>query len=201
MDEKGIKNFLKYAFQVNSLDELVQERNNKLKFLVNQNTNLISESRELQNKIKQLKNIYKKNQSEEDSLDYIIKSKSTYLDTLENSIDNLTNGEDYQKILEITQQKVTSILNSKEDLLMASIVTTLYVLRNNPDKTRLIIDLEDYDSETSITNNSGNFLNDLSFKKYIKTHYEPILDIANSLYEKILNVVQDDVLFSSPKIE
>jgi hypothetical protein len=201
MDEKGIKNFLKYAFQLNSLDELVQERNNKLKFLVNQNTNLISESRELQNKIKQLKNIYKKNQSEEDSLDYIIKSKSTYLDTLENSIDNLTNGEDYQKILEITQQKVTSILNSKEDLLMASIVTTLYVLRNNPDKTRLIIDLEDYDSETSITNNSGNFLNDLSFKKYIKTHYEPILDITNSLYEKILNVVQDDVLFSSPKIE
>lgn len=49
------------------------------------------------------------------------------------------------------------------------------------------------------TTNSKDFLKDSSFKKYIKTHYKPILDIANILYEKILKQVQNDILFSSQK--
>ena len=52
----------------------------------------------------------------------------------------------------------------------------------------------------SITTNSEDFLKDSSFKKYIKTHYKPILDIADILYEKILKQVQNDIIFSSPKI-
>ena len=41
----------------------------------------------------------------------------------------------------------------------------------------------------SITTNSEDFLKDSNFKKYIKTHYKPILDIVDTLYEKILKQV------------
>jgi len=200
LDEKNVRTIIIYAFQLQSLDELVQERKDELKFLVNQNNTLNSKIKELEVKLKQLNNIYIRNQSEVDRLNNVIKSKSTYLNTLENSINDLINGEDYPGILEIVQQKVTSILNSKENLLIASIVTVLYILRNHPNKAILIIDPEYYDYEMCITTNSEDFLKDSSFKKYIKTHYKPILDIANILYEKILKQVQNDILFSSPKI-
>jgi hypothetical protein len=38
------------------------------------------------------------------------------LNRLKNSINDLINGEDYPKILEVVQQKVNSIQNSKEEL-------------------------------------------------------------------------------------
>ena len=73
MDEKDIRTIIIYAFQLQSLEKLVQERKDKLKFLVNQNKTLISK-----------KKIYKTNQnnqiifiietqSEVDRLNYIIK--------------------------------------------------------------------------------------------------------------------------------
>jgi hypothetical protein len=105
LSEKDIRTIIIYAFQLQSLDELVQGRKDELKFLVNQNKTLISKIKELEDKSKQFKNIYNKNHFEVDRLDHTIKIKYTYLNTLENSINDLKNGDGFSKILEITHQK------------------------------------------------------------------------------------------------
>ena len=63
MDEKNIRTIVIYVSQLQSLDELVQERNDELKFLVNQNNTLNSKIKELEVKSKQLNKIYNRNQS------------------------------------------------------------------------------------------------------------------------------------------
>lgn len=200
MDEKDLRIILQNASQLRILGESIQLKNNKLKELTNQINFLYPELDELQNKILQYKNDQKQYQDKIDRLTHTIKIRNNELRIIKNSMDNLKNGKDYSKIEEIIQTNVISILNSKEDLLIASLATVLHVLRNYPDKTTLIIDPNHLDYQASITSNSANFLNDTSFKKYIKTHYECILDIANIFYEKIIKIIQKEVLISSSKI-
>ncbi len=180
----------------------IQLKNNKIKDLTNRINFLYPELDELQNKLLQYKNDQKQYQDKMDKLTHTIKIRNNELRIIKNSMENLKNGKDYSKIEEIIQTNVISILNSKEDLLIASLATVLHVLRNYHDKTILIIvpNHLDYQCQASITSNSANFLNDTSFKKYIKTHYECILDIANIFYEKIIKIIQKEVLISSSKI-
>jgi hypothetical protein len=200
IDEKGLRIILQNAAQLKFLGELVHLKNNKLKELTNQINVVYSELDESQNKLLESKNYQKQYQNKIDRLTRTIKMRNNELKIIKNSIDDSKNDKDYSKIIEIIQENVISILNSKEDLIIAALTSVLYVLRNNPDKSILIIDPNHLDYQAKITSNSANFLNDIPFKKYIKTHYECIIDIANIFYEKIIKIIKKEVLFSSSKI-
>ena len=200
IDEKGLRIILQNAAQLKFLGELVHLKNNNLKELTNQINVVYSELDESQNKLLESKNYQKQYQDKIDRLTRTIKMRNNELKIIKNSIDDLKNDKDYSKIIEIIQENVISILNSKEDLIIAALTSVLYVWRNNPDKSILTIDPNHLDYQAKITSNSANFLNDIPFKKYIKTHYECIIDIANIFYEKIIKIIKKEVRFSSSKI-
>jgi hypothetical protein len=73
---------------------------------------------------------------------------------------------------------------------VASVATVLIALRKDPKKSELITGFNYYEGDID---NSEDFLNDVSLNNYIQTHYEPILDTADMLYNKILKIVQNNI--------
>ncbi len=187
---------MEHSDQLLSLDELVQERAKTFELSVHKNRALIAENKELQNKIEQSKNIIQQYQSKLGRLTDSTKTKSAQLQTMEKDIGDLNDGEDCSEIREIAEQRAASILNSRQDLLVASVATVIIALRNDPKKSELITGFNCYEGDID---NSEDFLNDVSLKNYIQTHYEPIFDTAEMLFNKILKIVQNRISRSLPK--
>ena len=198
IDEKGISKILQYSDQLLSLDELVQTRVKTIESSVDKNRDLIAKNKELQNKIEQSINIIQLYQSKLGRLTNSIKIKSAQLQMMEKDVGDLNDGEDYSKFREIAEQRAASILNSNQDLLVASVATVLVALRKDPKKSELITGFNYYEGDID---NSEDFLNDVSLNNYIQTHYEPILDTADMLYNKILKIVQNNISRSLPKTQ
>jgi hypothetical protein len=194
--EKNLLKILEHSDQLLALDELVQERVKRIESSVDEKRDLIAKNKELQNKIEQSKNIIQQCQSKLGRLTDSIKTKSAQLQTIEKNIGDLNDGEDYSNIRETAEQRAASILNSRQDLLMASVATVLIALREDPKKSELITGFNYYEGDID---NSEDFLNDVSFMNYIQTHYEPIFDTAEMLFNKILKIVQNRISRSLPK--
>ena len=195
--EKNLLIILENSDKLLALDELVQDRVKTTESYVDKNRALIGKNKELQNKIEQSKNTVQQYKSKLGSLTDSIKIKSAQLQMMDKEIGgDLNKGEDYSKIGEHAEQRAASILNSKQDLLVASVVTVLIALREDPKKSELITSFNFYGRDID---NSEDFLNDVSIKNYIQTHYEPILDTADMLHNKILKIVQNHISRSLPK--
>ena len=134
IDEKGISKILQYSDQLLSLDELVQTRVKTIDSSVDKNRDLIAKNKELQNKIEQSINTIQLYQSKLGRLTNSIKIKSAQLLMMEKDVGDLNDGEDYSKFREIAEQRAASILNSNQDLLVASVATVLVALRKDPKK-------------------------------------------------------------------
>jgi transposase len=196
MDEKDISKTLQYSGQLLFLDELVQRRVNTVKSSVDENRYLIAKNKELQNEIEQSKNIIQQSQSKIASLTDSIKIKSARLQTIEKDIGDSNDGEGYSKIWQVAEHGASSILNSKQDLLVAAVVAVLIALREDPKKSELITGFKFYESDMD---NSEDFLNDVSLRNYIGTHYGLIFDTAEMLFNKILKIMQNRISRSLPK--
>jgi transcriptional regulator with XRE-family HTH domain len=98
MDEKDISKTLQYSEQLLFLDELVQRRVKTVKSSVDENRYLIAKNKELQNEIKQSKNIIQQSQSKLARLTNSIRIRSAQLQTMEKDIGDFNDGEGYSKI-------------------------------------------------------------------------------------------------------
>jgi hypothetical protein len=114
------------------------------------------------------------------------------LKTTEDLIDGLKNSKDYSKINEIAERKVTSILNSKNDLIMACIVTSLLAIRNDPNKDSLIHYFDYYH------NPKNHFSETNNVESYIQTNHAQLLEIIGMFHGKILEIVQNQIFPSLP---
>jgi hypothetical protein len=105
----------------------------------------------------------------------------------------LTDGEDYLKINEIIENKVTSFLNHKNNLIMACIVTALLAIRNDPNKNMLIQFFDYYHNPVNDFSDTNNV------ERYIQTNHPQLLEIISMFQDKILKTVQSQVFPSLPK--
>ena len=190
---------MQYSEQLLFLDELVQSRVNTVKSSVEKNRYLIAKDKELQNEIERSKNIIQQCQSKIARLTNSIRIRSAQLQTMEKDIGDLNDGEGYSKIGEDAEQRAAaSILNNRQDLLVAAVAAVLMALRKDPKKSELITGFDFYEGDTD---NSEGSVDDALIKNYIQTHYEQILDTADMLYDKILKRVQNHTSRSSQKTQ
>jgi ribosomal protein S8E len=151
----------------------------------------------LQNQISAAKDSLKYCQS---TLDEKIRNISLHkkLAQLEN-IKN--NNKDYQKIEQVAEQKANDILNNRNAVVLAAVISVLEALRNRPDKQQLLI----YDTFYPLNNNNGaadilakmmsssaanpeNYLS-MSF------HHKEIRKIAGEIYDELLKVAVNNTLY------
>ena len=142
---------------------------------------------------KSLENLSEEYQSKADELRQKTKIESARLKIAENSIADFKTSEDYLKINEIIENKVTSLLNPQHNLIMACIVTALLVIRNDPDKDILIHYFDYY-------NNPRNHFSDTNnVESYIQTNHTQLLEIVSMFRDKILKAVHNQIFHSLPK--
>lgn len=121
------------------------------------------------------------------------------MENIENTIDSLIEGDErYLKIKKVVKDKVEDILNNRQDLLLASIVTVLLAIRGEPNKGMLIDYFGDYgygyDDEDNF-NNANNIENSPHpITRYIQTYHKPILEITGMLHNKVLKIIQNQIL-------
>ena len=168
MDEKDISKTLQYSEQMLFLDELVQSRVNTVKSSVEKNRYLIAKDKEMQNEIERSKNIIQQCQSKIARLTNSIRIRSAQLQTMEKDIGDLNDGEGYSKIGEDAEQRAAaSILNNRQDLLVAAVAAVLMALRKDPKKSELITGFDFYEGDMD---NSEGSVDDALIKNYIQTH-------------------------------
>ncbi len=118
---------------------------------------------------------------------------------MEKDIGDLNDGEGYSNIGEVAEQRaVASILNNRQDLLVAAVAAVLMALRKDSKKSELITGFDFYEGDMD---NSEGSVDDALIKNYIQTHYKQILDTAGMLYDKILKRVQNHTSRSSQKTQ
>jgi hypothetical protein len=122
------------------------------------------------------------------------------LKDLKKSVDNLLSSKDYLKIKNLIIQTATSVIDSRQDIMAAAIVTAIQGIQSDPKKGFLI----SYLGSSFVDNidygfgNSNKISYHLDLKKvedYLITHHAPILDLTNMLYDRILNIVRYNMFF------
>lgn len=192
----SLRNLLKYADQLQFLNGLIDVESKNYRVLDNKNKALISDIQTLQNKLKNLNATYIQKQYELKQLTEDIKNKYSSYESIQKTLENLLNNNDYSTAIQIIDQKVHSILANKKELLIATIVTVIHALRTNPNLSQLIIDQDNQKYEYKIISNPEDFLNDAYLKNYITINYRDILDIIDIFYNIILKAAEKYV-FSS----
>jgi hypothetical protein len=195
VNEHDIRHIIQYGDQLQFLDYLVKDQAKKAEELVKQVKNLKFEINKLQHRIKFQKNECQQYQSTKDKISHELHAKSEFLKATEDSIHRLTSGKKYTKIKETTKQTATSILDNKNELLLAAIVTVSIALRNDPKKSALITSFSHVDSadEFQLTNPNSwmDPVNDPYFRDCVKTHYKSVLQTSDLLYDRILDIIQN----------
>ena len=154
--------------------------------------NYLDNSRELQES-KILDDYLEEHQLELDELENEINSKSKYLASTEARIEDLTNGEGYLKINEIIENKVTSLLSHKNNLIMACTVAAPLAIRNDPNENMLIHHFDYYHNPVHDFSDTNNV------ERYIQTNHMVLLEIISMFQDKVLKTVQYQVFPSLPK--
>jgi predicted transcriptional regulator len=191
--EKDILELLRHSNQLPSLDRVVDTRLRERKLLEHQIQNISQRFYELQEKTKILDDYLEEHQLESDELENEINSKLKYLASTEARIEDLINGEDHLKINEIIENEVTSLLNNKNILIIACIVTALLAIRNDPNKEVLIHYFDYYHNPKNHFSDTNNVEN------YIQTNHTQLLEIIDMFHDKVLKFVRNQIFPSLPK--
>src|SRR2546423_291200 len=177
--------------------QLVVEEINSLEYKKNSLRAVLSA---LQNQISKTRESLKIYQSALDDKIQNIADSHKKLAQLE-SIKN--NNKNYQKIERVAEQKANDILSNKKAVILAAVIAVLGAIRNHPDKQQLLI----YDSFYPSNNNStadifvkmmssSSTANQESYPPMPFYHKE-ILNIAEGLYDHLLNAVIDNTIYLS----
>ncbi len=102
-------------------------------------------------------------------------------------------------IKDIIRQKTESILTNQRSLLLASIVTVIQAIKNDPHKDILIRSFG-YDGtpdDFCDINNLEYPLNNEKFSKYMDTYHDMLMDMATTLFNKIIKEVENQILHTN----
>jgi hypothetical protein len=129
-----------------------------------------------------------------------INKKQTSLKDLKESVDNLLSSKDCLKIKNLIIQTATSVLDSRQDIMTAAIVTAIQGIQSDPKKGFLISYLgnnfvDDIDYSFGNSNKISYHLDLKKIEDYLIIHHAPILDLTNMLYDRILNIVRYNMFF------
>jgi hypothetical protein len=113
------------------------------------------------------------------------------------------NSKNYQKIESVAEQKANDILSNKKAIVLAAVIAVLGAIRDHPDKQQLLI----YDSFYPLNNNdmadifttmmsSSSTANQESYPP-VSFHHKEILNIAEGLYDQLLKVAVNDMIYPS----
>jgi len=116
------------------------------------------------------------------------------------SLDDILISEDFSRVENLIKQAVTTFLDGKKDMLIASIVTVIQGMRVDPNKGFLISYLDNnlvdnIDNGLRNLNKLGYLLDIEKVEDYLNANHAPILDLANVLYDRILKIVQYRIFF------
>jgi hypothetical protein len=135
-----------------------------------------------------------------DGLNQKIRIQSSYLTVTQNSINNMLNGEKYLKINDVVGQKVTEILKSKGDLLIASFVAAIIAISTHRDKEVLMHYFghcynngDDFDDKNKLE------LSLESLERYIRLNHSPLIEITDLLCKTLVKVAQNRIFPPLPK--
>jgi hypothetical protein len=129
-----------------------------------------------------------------------INIKKTISRVLEESLDDLLSSEDYSKVKNLILQTASSILDSRKDVLIASVVTVIQAIKVDPNKEFLIRYVENNlidnnDVEFDNLNNSDYHLYVKKMIDYLATYHQTLVDLSDMLYDRILDIIQNQILY------
>ena len=125
-----------------------------------------------------------------------INIKQIKLGLLEESLDDLISSEDFLKIKNHIMQTAISMLDDKNDLLVASVVTVIQAIKLDPNKGFLISGLYNHtDNSNNEFDNSDYQMTIKEVKDYLTTNNTTFIDLLHMVYDKILFEVQNQMLF------
>jgi hypothetical protein len=182
------------------LNIAVQKRNSELKSLVTKKDILLSDIDDLDKSRDKSRTLLDNLHSEIQIVSTEINKKHIILKDLKESVDNLLSSKNYLKIKNLIIQTATSVLDSRQDIMTAAIVTAIQGIQSDPKKGFLISYLgnnfvDNIDYGFGNLNKIGYHLDLRKVEDYLITHHAPILDLTNMLYDRILNIVQYNILF------
>jgi hypothetical protein len=182
------------------LNIAVQKRNSELKNLVTKKDILLSDIDDLDKSRDSSQTLLDNLHNEIQKVSVEFNKNQTSLKSLKKSVDNLLSSKDYLEIKNLIIQTATSVIDSRQDIMTAAIVTAIQGIQSDPKKGFLI----SYLGSSFVDNIDYGFgnLNKISYhldlkkvEDYLITHHAPILDLTNMLYDRILNVVQYNMFF------
>lgn len=158
--------------------------------------NLFSDLNYIDSNIKESQIHRKKLNHEIQNLSSKIFIKQTKLRLLEESLDDLLSSEDFLKIKNLIMQTASSMVDDKNDLLVASVVTVIQAIKLDPNKGLLISGLYNHiDNSNNEIDNSDYQETIKEVKDYLTTYHTTFFDLSNMLYDKILFEVQNQMLY------
>ena len=138
MKEEDIVNALKYAKELPSLENRVQQTKKELENIENKKDSSKAELFILEKQVSKLKEnleLYQSSLHEKrEEMAYL----NSELAKIRSLIDKIKNCEGYQKITKVAEQEVGSILENKKVILSLAIVSAVEALKNDPD-TKILL--------------------------------------------------------------
>ena len=200
MSDKHIAEALRDKIQLPLITMVVNNKKSELKSLISKKGILISEIDDLNESKYKSQSLLDKQHTEIQRLSSEIYQKQTTLDNIKESIYTLISGRDYSNIKNIVVQTTTDILDNRQDILTASIVTAIQGIQFDPNKGFLINYLEDtfvddFDYNFGNVNKLNCHLDLKKIQDYLISNHAPILELTNMLYERVLNIVQYNIFF------
>jgi hypothetical protein len=178
----------------------VQKRRSKLKSLATKKDILLSDIDDLNKGRDKSQTLLDNLHGEIQKVSEEFNKKQISLKDLKESVDNILSSKDYLKIKNLIVQTATSVLDNRQDIMTAAIVTAIQGIQSDPKKGFLISYLgnnfvDEVDYGFGNLNKISYHLDLKKVEDYLITHHAPILDLTNMLYDRILNIVQYNMFF------
>lgn len=178
MKEEDILSALKYAKELPSLENRLQQTKKEFEDIESNKNNSKAELFILESRVSKLKENLELYQSalydKREEMAYL----NNELSKIQSLNDKIKNGEDYQRITKIAKQAVNSILKDKRVLLSIAVIAVVDAIKNDPNTISLLNKNKEEDS-LLITN-------DYFYYYYNSLLNDPaILQMAEEIYGRV----------------
>jgi transposase len=176
MKEEDIINGLKYAKELPSLENRVQQTKEELGNIESNKNSTNADLLILEKQVSKLKGDLELYQSSMHDKREEMAYLNNELAEIQSLIDTIKNGEDYQIITKVAKQEVNSLLDNKKVILSLAIVSVLEALKNDPN-TRLLLGSSKEQNSFPLDDYYNSLLSD-----------PRILQMAEEIHDKVSNL-------------
>jgi DNA-binding Lrp family transcriptional regulator len=177
MQEEDIEHALKYAKELPSLENRVQQTRKELENIENKRNNSNAESFILEKQLNKLKGDLELYQSSLHNKREEMAYLNNEIAKIQSLIDKIKNNEDYRIITEVAKEEVDSILENKKVILSLAVISVVGALKNDPNTKLLLGGSKEETSFTLI----DDYYNSLSSDPRILQMVEEIHDKMSSI--------------------